>query len=158
MTNSPGRATTTAPLAAEVAPEVLAARLRLTNARLARRVRREALGGGEDLTASRLAALATIDDLGPITLGELAAVEQVQPPSMTRIVARLEETGLAAREVDANDRRIVRVRITEQGRQTLERSRTKKAAFLATRVARLSPEARGVLADALPVLEALIDD
>jgi len=145
-------------IAPEIAPEVLAARLRLTNARLARRVRREALSGGDDLTASRLAALATIDDLGPITLGELATVEQVQPPSMTRIVSRLEEHGLAERQVDPDDRRIVRVQITETGRSTLERSRTAKAAFLAERVARLSPEARAALADALPVLEALIDD
>ena len=49
----------------------------------------------------RLAALTTIEALGPITLGELAAIEQVQPPSMTRIVARLEEGGLVERQVDA---------------------------------------------------------
>jgi DNA-binding MarR family transcriptional regulator len=142
-----------------VAPEVLAARLRLTNGRLARRVRQEALSAGDDdLTASRLAALATIDSLGAITLGELAAVEQVKPPSMTRIVARLEETGLAVREVDAQDRRIIRVRITDSGRETLERSRTRKNVFLAQRVARLTPEARAQLAGALPVLEQLLDD
>jgi DNA-binding MarR family transcriptional regulator len=142
----------------DVAPEVLAARLRLANARLARRVRREALSAGDDLTASRLAALATIEDLGPITLGELAAEEQVQPPSMTRIVARLEEHGLTTREVDSQDRRIVRVQITAAGRQTLERSRTRKTAFLAQRVARLSPDARAALVEALPVLEQLMDD
>lgn len=144
--------------ATDVAPEVLAARLRLANARLARRVRREALSAGDDLTASRLAALATIEDLGPITLGDLAAEEQVQPPSMTRIVARLEEHGLTTREVDAQDRRIVRVQITAAGRQTLERSRTRKTAFLAQRVARLSPDARAALVEALPVLEQLMDD
>jgi DNA-binding MarR family transcriptional regulator len=141
-----------------IAPEVLAARLRLANARLARRVRQEAMSAGDDLTASRLAALATIEDVGPITLGELAAVEQVQPPSMTRIVARLEENGLAVREVDAQDRRIVRVQITDFGRQTLERSRTRKNVFLAKRVARLAPDQRATLADALPVLEQLLDD
>ena len=156
MTTPPDLAST--PAATEIAPEVLAARLRLANARLARRTRQEALNAGDDLTASRLAALATIEQLGPITLGELAAEEQVQPPSMTRIVARLEEHGLATREVDASDRRIVRVRITDLGRQTLARSRTRKNAFLAKRVARLSPEARAALADALPVLEQLMDD
>jgi DNA-binding MarR family transcriptional regulator len=150
-----GTATTEA---AEVTPEVLAARLGLASARLSRRVRREALSGGDDLTASRLAALFTIEDLGPITLGELAAVEQVQPPSMTRIVARLEEHGLAVREVDPNDRRIARVQITDAGRATLARSRTRKDAFLARRVARLTPDERVALAGALPVLEALIDD
>jgi DNA-binding MarR family transcriptional regulator len=140
------------------APEVLAARLRLANARLARRVRQEALSAGDDLTASRLAALATIERVGPVTLGDLAALEQVQPPSMTRIVAHLEEAGHAVREVDGHDRRIVRVHITDRGRQTLERSRTRKNVFLAKRVARLTPEERAALADALPVLEALHDD
>jgi len=143
---------------AELAPEDLAARLRLASARLSRRVRQEALSGGGDLTASRLAALATIEDLGPLTLGELAAVEQVQPPSMTRIVARLEEHGLAVRQVDPNDRRIARVQITKAGSETLARSRTRKDAFLARRVARLSPDERAALAGALPVLEALIDE
>jgi DNA-binding MarR family transcriptional regulator len=140
------------------APEELAARLRLVNGRLARRVRREGLGTGDDLTASRLSALATIEDCGPITLGELAALEYVQPPSMTRIVARLEEHGLAERAVDTRDRRVARVRITDAGRTVLAQSRTRKAAFLARRVGRLSPEERRVLADALPVLERLIDD
>ena len=144
--------------APELSPAVLAARLRLVNARLARRVRREALSGGDDLTASRLSALATIDGFGPITLGDLAAMEQVQPPSMTRIVARLEEHDLTSRTVDPDDRRIVRVEVTDAGRAVLARSRTKKAAFLAKRVAALSPEQRAVLASALPVLEQLIDD
>jgi DNA-binding MarR family transcriptional regulator len=121
-------------------------------------VRQEALSGGDDLTASLLAALATIEDLGPITLGELAAVEQVQPPSMTRIVARLEEHGLAVRQIDPKDRRIARVQITDAGRETLARSRTRKDAFLARRVARLSADERAALAGALPVLQALIDD
>ena len=85
-------------------------------------------------------------------------MEQVQPPSMTRIFGHLEDSGLAVREVDGRDRRIVRVRITDAGRQTLERSRTRKNVFLAERVARLTPEARVALADALPVLEQLLDD
>lgn len=144
--------------APEATPEVLAARLRLANARLARRVQREALSGGDDLTASRLSALATIDKAGPITLGDLAAIEQVQPPSMTRIVTRLEERGLTSRTVDPNDRRIARVEVTDEGRAVLARSRTKKAAFLAKRVAGLSPDERALLARALPVLERLIDD
>jgi len=138
--------------------EEVAARLRLANARLARRVRQESMSAGDDLTASRLAALGTIESLGPITLGDLADAEQVQPPSMTRIVARLEESGLARRVVDPNDRRVARVEITDAGRQTLARSRTRKAAFLAKRVARLSPQDRAALAAALPVLEQLIDE
>jgi DNA-binding MarR family transcriptional regulator len=116
------------------------------------------MSAGDDLTASRLAALGTIESLGPITLGDLAEAEQVQPPSMTRIVARLEETGLARRVVDPADRRVARVEITDAGRQTLARSRTRKAAFLAKRVARLSAEDRATLAAALPILEQLIDE
>ena len=141
----------------QLAPEEVASRLRLANARLARRVRQEALSGGDDLTASRLAALASIERLGPITLGELAAEEQVQPPSMTRIVARLEEHALTTREVDAQDRRIVRVQITDAGRETLARSRTRKTGSSPEHVASLSPEDRAALADALPILERLID-
>jgi DNA-binding MarR family transcriptional regulator len=157
-TSDPTAADPSAESATDTAPEVIAARLRLANARLARRVRNEALNAGDDLTASRLAALATIEALGPITLGELAAVEQVQPPSMTRIVARLEETGLAVRVVDPEDRRVARVEITDAGRQTLARSRTRKTAFLAKRVARLSADERAALAAALPILEQLIDE
>ena len=83
-----------------ISPARLAGALRLAVARLARRVRQEGTSAGDDLTASRLAALTTIEALGPITLGELAAIEQVQPPSMTRIVARLEEGGLVERQID----------------------------------------------------------
>ena len=101
-----------APARPAISPAGLASALRLAVARLARRVRQEGTSAGDDLTASRLAALTTIEALGPITLGELAAIEQVQPPSMTRIVARLEEGGLVERQVDPNDRRIVRVRVT----------------------------------------------
>jgi DNA-binding MarR family transcriptional regulator len=158
VASTPETSADTADTADTTAPEVVAARLRLANARLARRVRQESMVAGDDLTASRLAALATIEDLGPITLGELAAVEQVQPPSMTRIVARLEEAGLAVRVVDPDDRRVARVEITDAGRRTLADSRTRKTAFLATRVARLSPDERAALAAALPILEQLIDE
>ncbi len=139
-------------------PPQLASRLRLAVARLSRRISREATSAGDDLTASRLAALVTIEHFGPITLGELAAVEQVQPPSMTRIVARLEELGLAARETDPADRRVMRLRTTERGRTLLERSRTRRDAFLAQRVARFTDDERALLARALPLLERLQDD
>jgi DNA-binding MarR family transcriptional regulator len=142
---------------APVAPATLASQLRLTIARLSRRIRQETIGG-ESLTASGMAALATIERLGPITLGELAGVEQVQPPSMTRIVARIEELGYATRVVDAGDRRVARLEITDLGRKVLARSRTRKDAFLAKRVARLTDEERAVVAAALPLLARLQDD
>jgi DNA-binding MarR family transcriptional regulator len=143
---------------AAVSPARLASNLRLTIARLARRIRQEGTSAGNDLTASRLAALTTIDAMGPLTLGELAAIEQVQPPSMTRIIARLEEGGLAARAIDATDRRIVRVQITEEGKRLLASSRTKRDAFLARQVARLADDEREILARALPILERLQED
>ena len=102
--------------------------------------------------------MATIERLGPITLGELAAVEQVQPPSMTRIVARLDEWGYATRLVDPSDRRVAHVAITDDGRELLARSRTRKDAFLAQRVARLTDDERAQLDAALPILEHLLDD
>jgi DNA-binding MarR family transcriptional regulator len=136
----------------------LAARLRLAVARLHRRVRHEGTVAGEELTASSMAALATIEAAGPITLGELAAVEHVQPPSMTRIVARLEEWGYVTRVVDPTDRRVARVDITDAGRELLALSRTRKDAFLAQRIAEFDAPEQALLARALPLLERLQDD
>ena len=116
------------------------------------------MGADEDLTPSRLAALSTLDELGPMTLGQAAAVEQVSSPSMTRIVARLEEFGLAEREMSRADRRVVTVRITDEGRAVLKRTRTRRDLFLARRVERLSADDRAVLARALPVMERLLED
>jgi DNA-binding MarR family transcriptional regulator len=146
--------------AAPAVPDVseLASQLRLAVARLSRRIRQQAASTGEELTASTQGALASIERLGPITLGELAAVEQVQPPSMTRMVARLEEWGYATRVVDPTDRRVARAVITESGRELLARSRTRKDAYLARRVAELSESERALLARALPLLERLQDD
>ena len=142
----------------DTSPAGLAAQVRLAVARLHRRARQEGTSAGDDLTASRVAALATIEKLGPITLGDLAAEEQVQPPSMTRIVARLEEQGLVARAVDANDRRVARVQITPAGRTLLDATRTRRNAFLAKRVARLTDDERATLAAAIALLERLLED
>src|SRR3954447_14030686 len=95
----------------------LAPRLRLGVMRLARRLRQQNVG---DVTASMLSALSSVDHNGGITLGALAALERVSPPSMTRIVAQLEERGLVAREVDTVDRRVTRVSSTPDGRRLLQ--------------------------------------
>ena len=157
---NPRAAATTNPTDAQTDAEVaeLAAHLRLAVARLNRRIRQHAATTGEELTASAQAALASIERLGPITLGELAAVEQVQPPSMTRIVARLDECRYATRVVDPADRRVARVAITDAGRELLAHSRTRKDAYLAQRVAQLDPSEQALLARVLPVLERLQDD
>jgi DNA-binding MarR family transcriptional regulator len=148
--------TTTTTTDAEIAE--LASHLRLAVARLNRQIRQHAAVTGEELTSSSQAALATIERDGPITLGELAAVERVQPPSMTRIVARLEEYGYVTRVVDPADRRVARAVITDAGRALLARLRTRKDAFLAQRVAELTAAEQALLARALPLLERLQDD
>ena len=114
--------------------EEVASRLRSAVNRLQRRLRQEALGG---LSPGQASALGSVRRLGQPTLGELAAVEQVQPPSMTRIVAALSDAGMVRREADPTDRRSARVRITPAGERTLERMRTAKNAFLQRRLAEL---------------------
>ena len=133
----------------------LASRLRFTVMRLARRLRQT---GDGDATLSQLSALSSIDHRGPLTLGELAAVERIAPPSMTRIVSHLEERGLVVRKVDSADRRVARVTTTAEGRRLLERSRGKKTAYLAARIENLSDEERRLLQQALPVIERLVGD
>jgi DNA-binding MarR family transcriptional regulator len=132
----------------------LAARLRLAVNRLARRLRHE---GETGISPSQLSALATVDRSGPMTLGDLAAVEQVRPPSMTRIVSRLEEGGLVDRQASEQDRRVARVRVTAAGRQLLQRSRTRKDAYLARRLQTLDAADRALMGEAVAVLERILE-
>ena len=132
-------------------------RLRLAVARLARRLRQEA-DSDEVVTATQLAALSTIDRLGPLTLGELAAVEHVQPPTMTRVVGRLEELGYLTREVDAADRRVARAVLTSAGTDFVAETRTRRDAYLAERLERLTSAERAAITKALPALERLVAD
>src|SRR3954452_9515904 len=85
----------------------LADRLHSAAIHLLRRLRREDDASG--LPAPQLSALSVIVFGGPITLGALAAAEQVRPPTITRVVATLEESGLVVRETDDADRRVARV-------------------------------------------------
>jgi DNA-binding MarR family transcriptional regulator len=129
--------------------------LRLAIGRLARRLRQQA---GDEITPSQLSALSSVGRLGPLTLGELAAVERVRPPTMTRIVASLEEAGLVDRSVHPGDRRIARVEVSSAGRAFLERIGTRKDAFVAERLARLDPDEVEQLRRAVVVLERLLED
>ena len=129
--------------------------LRLAVGRLARRLRQQNEG---EITASQFFVLNTIAHYGPITLGKLASVERLRPPSVTRMVAFLEESGLVLRRPDPDDRRICRVEVTDLGRDLIERSRTRKDAYLATRLATLTPNELAVLRDATPVLERLLEE
>src|SRR4051794_35889714 len=133
-------------------PGALAGRLRLTATRLARQLRQQADIG---LSPSQLAALATIERHGPLTLGALAEHERVAPPTVTKAVTNLVAAGLVAREVDVRDRRVVRVATTPAGETLLDESRQRKDAWLASRIPTLSADERRRLAEALEVLEEL---
>ena len=132
--------------------ERLAADLRVAVARLARRLRQQT---GTDLTASLLSALWSIERLEPVTLGDLAVAERVQPPTLTRIAARLEEEGLVVRRTDTNDRRVTIVQLSPDGRRLLERTRTRRTAYLTKRLRGLDPEDLAILERAAPILERL---
>lgn len=131
----------------------LASALRVSLARLNRRLRRQA--GASSLTPTQLAALAAVERHSGITPGELAEREKMQPPSMTRVIAALEERGLLARSPHPTDRRQVTVSVTEPGHALLAQERRSKEAWLVHRLKELTPEERATLRAAAPILERL---
>jgi DNA-binding MarR family transcriptional regulator len=133
-------------------PEI-AAHLRLVITRTARRLRTEASAG---LGPSLGAALATVERFGPLTPSELAEREGIRRPSATRLVARLEEEGLLAREPDPADGRSFRVSLTARGAEHIADVRSRKDAFLAQRLEALGLEDRATLDRAADLLEALL--
>jgi DNA-binding MarR family transcriptional regulator len=133
-------------------PAGVASGLRLAVNRLARRLRQQAAG---QITASQLSALASVALHGPVSLGELAAIEQIAPPSMTRIAARLEEAGWVERKADAGDRRVARVAITTAGAELLAESRSRRDLFLAERLSGFSADELAALEAAVPLLARL---
>jgi DNA-binding MarR family transcriptional regulator len=133
----------------------LAADLRVVIGRMARRLRQQAEKG---VTASSLSALWSIERLGPVTLGDLAAAERVQPPTLTRIVARLEQAGLVSRKIDPSDRRVARIQLTSLGRRFVEGTRSRKTAHLAKALGSVAPEDRKVLGRAVRILEGMLGE
>ncbi|HEX8802880.1 MAG TPA: MarR family transcriptional regulator [Acidimicrobiales bacterium] len=153
--DSPATSSTTAadgPAERPTEIDDLAVRLRLATARLARQLRQQA---GSGLSPSQHSVLASIDVNGSLTLGELAAIEQVAPPTITRIVAKLADDGLVARTVDPGDRRVARVSVTPDGHRRIEHSRSRRDAWLAKRLVTLAPADVARLAPAVDVLEEL---
>ena len=132
----------------------LGSALRLAVLRLSRRLRQEAVGAAE-VTPSQLSALTVLSKHGELTLGELAAIERIAPPSMTRIAARLEAVGFLERRPDNTDRRVARVAISAAGKALLEKNRERGDAFVSARLASLTDEERELLARAVPLLERL---
>jgi DNA-binding MarR family transcriptional regulator len=135
----------------------LATELRISVSRLARRLRAErvARGVATDLSDTQLAALAALERHTAMTPGELAEHEKVQPPSMTRVIAALQERGLVTRAPHPTDGRQVKLTVTEQGRELVQQSRRLREAWLAQRLRELSPEERAALRAAAPILQRL---
>jgi DNA-binding MarR family transcriptional regulator len=132
----------------------LSSALRISVMRLSRRLRNER-EAADDLSANSLAVLGTLSRHGAMTIGDLAAVEKVQPPSMTRTVAALSARNLVQRSPHASDRRVVLVSLTEAAHEVIAESRRRKEAWLNHRLRELSPAERQVLRDAAPILERL---
>jgi DNA-binding MarR family transcriptional regulator len=132
----------------------LASRLRLAIARTARRLRQEA---GGDLSPSQTAALATIEQRGPLTPSELASAERIQRPTATRILARLEDEGLVERAADPTDGRASLVTITRAGGELLRRLRGRKNAYLARRLRDLNQDEVETLERAAEILERMLE-
>lgn len=138
------------------ADTALASELRTTVMRLARRLRNQRTD--ETLSLSQLAALGTLARRGALTPGELAAHERVQPPSMTRLIAKLEEAGLVTRTDHPTDRRQVLVEVSPTGLAILKADRQRRDAWLAQRMRDLPAEDLEILHRAAEVLTRLADE
>jgi DNA-binding MarR family transcriptional regulator len=130
----------------------MASRLQVCMARLGRLLRRESPAA---LGQSSLSTLATLVAEGPLRPGDLAAREGVRPPTMTRIVAALEEYGHVVRTADPADRRALLVEVTKSGAAQVAGAKSKRASQLADHLGRLTPAQRDAILAALPALEAL---
>jgi len=146
---APGHAE--AGLAAPDDPVVLADRLRRTLVRLVRQFRRQDPPG---LSIALHSALATVAGRGELAIGELAAIEGVPSSAATRMADRLEEAGCVVRRPNPRDRRGVILTITAEGRRLVEERQARGNAWLAGRLAGLTPAQRAALAEALGVLDA----
>ena len=151
-----GSATGSRPVSAQAAAPpgqpIDVARLRMTIGRLSRWLRRHELAG---LTPTQLSALATVDRIGPLRLGDLAAAEGIAPSTLTRLVTVLEERGYVDRCPVPGDARASTLKIAPAGHAALERIREQSTILLADRLRTLTDEQRAALAAALPALEQL---
>ena len=118
------------------------------------RVEDEALG----ISAPRLSILSVLVFAGPRRIGELARIEQVEPPTMTKLVDGLVRDRLAVREPDPDDARAVRVRATATGARTLRRGRARRVETLRSTLADLSSAELAALEDGVEVLERVLGD
>lgn len=140
--------------AASAGPGIDVARLRVAIARVSRRLRRHELAG---LTPTQLSALATVQQAGPMRLGDLAAAEGIAPSTLTRLVTALEERGYVKRCPVPGDARASTLAIAPEGTAVLQRIREETTQLLAGSLRALTRDQRDALAAALPALEILAD-
>jgi DNA-binding MarR family transcriptional regulator len=134
-----------------------AAQLRLGIVRTARRLRQEAAAEASGLTPTSTAALATIERHGPLTPSELAGLEQVQRPTVTRTLGCLEREGLVERTPDPSDGRSTLISVNAAGRERLRRLRGRKNAYLARRMRDMPAEDVRTLERAAEILEGILE-
>jgi DNA-binding MarR family transcriptional regulator len=131
----------------------LASALRLSLLRAARRLRSQRVNTA--VTLSQLSALATVGKHGPLSAGEIATIERVQPPSMTKILASLEQSGWLERSSQPEDRRQSIIAITPAGRQLLDDETRARDEWLAKRLVEFSADDLRKLGEAVEVLDRL---
>ena len=137
-------------------PTSIASHLRLTSARLTRRMRQQVYTGLEDTTPAQYAALNAIVSSGQMTMSELAASLGSRPSGAGRTVDALAAKDLVGRERSETDGRVVIVRATPAGENLVQRIRTRTDTYIATRIAELDPQTRRLVVKALHVLDTLV--
>jgi DNA-binding MarR family transcriptional regulator len=134
----------------------LAAELRTSVMRLRRRLANERDPGNE-LSIPTMAVLGSLLRHGDMTIGELASLERIQPPSMTRKISLLEEGGYVERRAHETDGRVVVVALTDQGRERVLLDRRRRDVWLTRQLRDLTPAEREVLRAAAPILQRLAE-
>lgn len=143
------------PPATRTSVSELASLLRPSLLRLTRLVRNQRVDMSVSLT--QLSALFTLNKYGTLSAGELANYERVQPPSMTKVLANLEERGLLRRAPHPSDKRQAVIEITDAGRDLLDSERRSRDAWLSRRLDMLTGEERALLERAVPILDKLAE-
>jgi DNA-binding MarR family transcriptional regulator len=134
--------------------KILAEQLHSAAIHLLRKLRREDAASG--LNAPRLSALSVVVFAGPVTLGDLAATEQVRPPTMTRIVDALAEQGLVTKKKNAQDGRSTFIHATAAGKKLLMQGRERRVRTLAAQIAALDADDRKAVGSAAEILKRVI--
>ena len=134
--------------------EAQVSRVRRAITHLGRRLRQEASGG---VTPSQLAVLVSLEKRGPLTLGELATEEHISAPAVSRTIRSLEEEALVRRETVEDDRRATRVSLTPRAKRLLDGIRNQRNAWLAERIAELTPRQAAELERGIAAIERMLD-